>query len=71
MRDWVYQECDAVCADAYETDEEEEEDGDMKVENEEVEDEEDVNMPDPGWCIHPRQTNETWPSIIKATVVSR
>jgi hypothetical protein len=72
MRDWVYRECDAVRADAYETDEGEDGQGDAcKAEDVDVEDNEDVDMLDPGWCIDPRQTDETWPTIIKATVVSR
>jgi len=61
MRDWVYQQSDAIRADAYKTDEDEGE------ADEEVEDEaqDDVQMSDPGWSFNPRGADVAWPTGLK------
>jgi hypothetical protein len=67
MRDYGCQLTDAICADTYETDAEDEDEeceADMKVKVEDsMQDRVDVQMLDPGWAFNPREADATWPTV--------
>jgi hypothetical protein len=68
IRDYFHQQSNAIRADAYDTDDDEDEQieaGEADVKAEDENDDSDVQMSDPGWSFNPREADATWPTVLK------
>lgn len=63
-RDWVYQHSSAIRPDTYEDEPSGADTADVNVDGE-AQDDDDVQMSDPGWSFNPQVMDAAWPTILK------
>lgn len=65
MREWAYQQSDAIRADTYETEEE-----DNETKEDKTREKVDVQMSDPGWTLNPWVVDAPRPTILRGSSVA-